>query len=190
MKVTNMSESRPVRVNLVWDEATFLTGAKILYDYTLRHSWRRYLGWIFIALAQFGVVLALKQGTSGMLFLGTLLMIYWYFLRWPSRKAALKRQFAQAELAGKKLRIVADDSELKVDGAPLPWSAVHLALSTPEGYLLAIENGFLYLPRNVFADERQRRSFGNLLAAHARRFEKWPEKPAAWTGKGGSGTIG
>jgi len=183
MKVTNMSESRPVRVNLVWDEATFLTGAKILYDYTLRHSWRRYLGWLFIALAQFGVVLALKQGTSGMLFLGTLLTIYWYFLRWPSRKAALKRQFARAELAGKRLKIVADDSGLKVDGSPVPWEAVGVALSTPTGYLLVIDNGFLYFPRSIFSDETQRRAFGNLLAEHTGHFEKYPSAKTRAAGR-------
>ena len=175
--------SPTIRLKLPWEESTFLEGAKILFDYTERHSWRRFLGPIFVVMALLGLLLAIRQGPAGLLFAGTLLSIYWYALRWRQKRRTLSEQFARAELAGKRLKIVADDSGLKVDGSPIPWEAVGVALSTPTGYLLVIDNGFLYFPRSIFSDETQRRDFGNLLAEHTEHFEKFLSQKARLTGR-------
>jgi len=169
------TQSEKLRIDLPWEEETFLQGAKILYDYTRKHSWRRYLGPIFVGVALFGLIIALRTGMGGMLFVGSLLSIYWYVLSWRRKKQSLKAQFAQAELAGKRLRIVADEKGLKADGSPIPWEAISLTLSTPRGYLLVIDNGFLFFHREIFPDKQTRRRFGDLLAEHtAGRFRKFP----------------
>ena len=50
--------------SLTWDEKAFVKGAKLAYDFDMRHTRRRYAGWLFIALTQFGVVGAINHGVS------------------------------------------------------------------------------------------------------------------------------
>ncbi len=125
-----------------WDEERFLEGAKAYYDYSLKHSKKRLIGWIFIAILQFGIVMLLKQGTYGMFLLGSILTIYWYFLRWPIRKALLKIAFKKSPLANKDIEIEVNDKVLinnqKIDLIDL--------IKLENGYLLIFEKGFFYLP--------------------------------------------
>jgi hypothetical protein len=168
-----MSEAPVVRITLPWEEATFLEGAELWDHLRLRRSPKRYLGPLFLLLALLGLGITLETGSVGLFFAGTLLSIYWYLVRGRVRKKELREQFARAELAGKPLKVRADASGLRVDGAPIPWEAVRGAVATERGYLLLIDTGFLWFPRKLFADDGDRRAFGNLLAEHLLPFEKW-----------------
>ncbi len=173
MKAMSMSEPE-LRLELPWDEATFLEGAKLAYDYDMRHSWRRYLGWFFIALTQFGVVAALRQRTVGLLLISTLLVIYWYGLRWPMRRWMLKRFFAREERA-QKLQVVLSEDGICLDEACLPWEGFRRAILAPNGALLEMGGGtYLYFPRRFFPDDESRSRFAKTLKkriVHVVRFD-------------------
>ncbi len=152
-----MSENT-VTVEYLWDEDLYLEAAKAAYDYELEHSPRRFMGWIFIALTQFGVVAALKQGVFGLLFISTLLVIYWYFLRWPMRRAMLRRRFAASGTAGKRFRFEIDDRGVVSPARTIPWDDILSVVRVSNGYLLYSGREFLYFPDNAFsgADARLR----------------------------------
>ncbi|WP_353663136.1 YcxB family protein [Hydrogenimonas sp. SS33] len=155
-----MSEPQTVRLFLPWDEATFLEGAKIAYDYDMRHTWRRYAGWFFIALTQFGVVDALRHKAIGLLLVSTLLVIYWYGLRWPMRRRMLRRFFRAHPDAGKTLEISLLKEGVCVKEGCIPWERFSRALLSPKGYLLQMEaDAFIYLPRRIFPDSETRNAF-------------------------------
>ncbi|WP_457597854.1 YcxB family protein [Hydrogenimonas sp.] len=159
-------------LRLRWDEATFLEGAKLAYDYDMRHGWRRYAGWFFIALVQFGVVGALRYGQNGLLLLSTLLVLYWYFLRWPIRQKALRRFFNSSGYAGKELRIEPEEGGICIDGQCLPWREFRRVIASEKGYLLDMEDAFLYLPRRIFPDAETRNTFVALLREHIEKFQR------------------
>ncbi len=163
---------KPIGLSIDWNEAAFLQGAKLLYDTTLKHSPRRFLGWAFIALAQFGVVMAVRQGTVGMLLLGTLLSIYWYFLRWPLRKAALLREFRRSATAGKRLGVVLRDEGIAIDGETVAYDAVQRVLAALQGYVLLIGDGFLFVPDSAFSDAKTRERFSSALIERVGSFER------------------
>jgi len=159
-------------LRLKWDEATFLEGAKIAYDYDMRHGWRRYAGWFSIALVQFGVVGAIRYGHNGLLLLSTLLVLYWYFLRWPVRQKALRRFFRSSGYAQKELSIEPEEEGLRIDGTPVLWREFRRVIASKEGYLLDMGDAFLYLPRRVFADSGSRNAFVALLRERIETFQR------------------
>jgi hypothetical protein len=167
--------SDPVELTLVWDEETYLKGAKIAYDLMMKQTARRYVGWFFIALVQFGVVGALRAGTYGLLLLSTLLVIYWYGLRWPLRKAALRRFFKKSPFAGERLRIVAEDGGLCINDRCVPWHEFTRVLATKDGYLLDMKESFLFIPKGRFESSDTRESFSSLLRSKVGTFEKVDE---------------
>ena len=164
--------SEPIRVRMTFDEKTYLDGAKIAYDVTMKRTGRRYVGWFFIALAQFGVVGALRTGTYGLLLLSTLLLLYWYLLRWPLRKTALRRIFHRSPYADRDLVLEAGEGGLCVDDKCIPWFEFTRVLATPKGYLLDMNDAFLFLPRDAFDDGNMRDAFVALLRTHVKHFEK------------------
>ena len=133
-------------MKIKWDEDIFLEGAKAYYDYSLKHSKKRVLGWIFIAILQFGIVMLLKQGTYGMVLLGSILTLYWYFLRWPIRKLLLKKAFKKSPLANKEINIDINKNGLLIDNQELSFENIQDVIKSDRGYLLVIDKGFIYFP--------------------------------------------
>ena len=86
--------SKQVEASFVWSESVALRSSELFYKYEFRHSYRRYLGWLFIAMAQFGVVGALKHDAYGMLIVSSFLLLYWYGVRWQLRKRLVLSQFS------------------------------------------------------------------------------------------------
>ncbi len=155
--------SEPLALEVTWDEATFLEGAKNAYDFDMHHTWRRYMGWFFIALTQFGVVAAVRHGSVGLLLVSTLLVLYWYGLRWPLRKRMLKRFFARMPDAGKRLRLRISENGLCVDEKCIEWNRFRRAILSSKGYLLEMGDAFLYIPRRTFPDAETRNAFVGMM---------------------------
>ncbi len=69
------------KVKFKLERDSFVEASLFTYRYQLKSSPKRFLGFIFIAMSQFGVVSLLQTGQSGLLLLSSILLIYWYFLR-------------------------------------------------------------------------------------------------------------
>ena len=164
--------SEAITLTLDWDEDTYLKGAKVAYDLQMRQGWRRYAGWLFIAMVQFGVVGALMAGRYALLLLSTLLVLYWYGLRWPMRKAALKRLFARSDRADQTLHLRADEKGLCIDDRCVGWETFRRVVAATEGYLLEMQEGVLFIPKSRFEDGETQRRFVSLLREKVPRFEK------------------
>lgn len=165
--------SEPLTLEVTWDEATFLEGAKTAYDYDMRHTWRRYMGWFFIALTQFGVVAAVRHGSVGLLLVSTLLVLYWYGLRWPLRKRMLKRFFARMPDAGKRLRLDVGEEGICVDDRCVEWNRIGRAILSDSGYLLEMGDAFLYIPRRSFRNAESRNEFVGTLKQKVREVSEF-----------------
>ncbi len=140
-------------IKLPWSEVLFLEGAKLAYDYDMRYSWRRYMGWFFIALTQFGVVGALRKGAIGLLLISTLLVIYWYALRWPMRKKMLKRFFRSQEKE-QTITLTLSKSGICTDNECIPWDRFDRTIISIKGILLDMGAGsYLYLPRSILNEQ-------------------------------------
>ncbi len=67
------------KIKFKLDKDSFVKASLFTYRYELSKSPKRFLGFIFILMSQFGVVSLLRTGQVGLLLLSSLLLIYWYF---------------------------------------------------------------------------------------------------------------
>lgn len=143
--------SEKVSFSYRWDATNCMKAAEAAYTHRLRHSPMRFAGWIFIAMTQFGVVAAMKKGSVELLLLGTVLVVYWYFLRWPLRRAALKRRCAKN--AEETAHTVSADKEgLHTNEIVIPWHAVSSVVSLSDGFLINLDPDYLFFPKAVFKE--------------------------------------
>jgi len=162
--------SDAMKLDLHWSEDLFMEGAKLAYDYEMKHSWRRYVGWLFIAMTQFGVVGAVRYGENGLLLISTILVVYWYFLRWPLRKVALRRFFRKLSKGGSNMALELRDEGICIDEVCMPWSSFRRVVASSIGYLLDMGETFLYLPRSIFPDSESRNRFVGVLKDRIENF--------------------
>jgi len=165
-----MSEKN--KLVLKWDEDTYLKGAKVAYDIMMKTTFRRYVGWFFIALVQFGVVAMFRGGSYGLLLLSTLLIIYWYGIRWPMRKVALKRFFHKSPFAGQVLNVSPVDDGLCINDKCVPWSSFKYVFATKDGYLLDMEEGYLFIPKKHFNSSEERKKLSSILREKVEQYKK------------------
>ncbi len=155
--------SKKIKLVYVWDKEIFLQASKAIYDFNMKHSPKRFLGWFFIALVQFGVVGALKKDIYGLLIVSTFLVVYWYILRWPLRKNILLRGFMASDIKNHKFSIEIDENNLKIDENLIEWQEILEVISLSSGYLLYREDSFLFFPKSAFKSSEDREKFIEML---------------------------
>ena len=137
-------------ISYVWDRDNFEKSFESAYTYHYKNSARRYIGWLFIAMAQFGVVAALKKGQVGLLMLSTLLILYWYVVKkWLLRQRAI-RSFENSPLRDKKITLTVTDEAIEQDGQKIAWDAVE-GVESAGGDLILYHGGkSFYIPQKAF----------------------------------------
>ena len=154
-----------LKITYTWDKATYLQGSKSLYEDILRHSPKRFVGWFFIALSQFGLVAYFKKGAFGLLLISTVFLIYWYILRWPLRKLFILHAFKKSPLKNKEIIIELDDKKIIVNDILIPWSDVQRVLLEDKGFLLYYRDNYIFIPKSAF-DEENEKSFLNFIKSN------------------------
>ena len=150
---------KSINIKYIWDKSTFLKASESLYEYQLKHSKKRFLGWFFIALVQFGVVFALKQGTFGLLLLSSLLSLYWYILRWPMRRWMLSRGFDKSPLQNHTFNIQTSSSGLVVDDKLIIWNDIIEVICMTNGLIFFIGHDFMFVPFDAFDTASEQTNF-------------------------------
>jgi len=164
--------SKSIEINYTWDRETFIEASKATYDFELRHSPKRFFGWFFIAMTQFGVVGALKKDAYALLVIATVLVIYWYALRWPLRKLMINKTFDTTENKNHKFTMSADTSGIIVDGTLLSWDSLTEVVSMPKGFLVFHSGSFLYIPKLAFKDSESKDKFSHLAKESVKSYRK------------------
>ena len=159
MKNQAKSMSKNITLNFQWDKDTYMEAGELAYDYKMNYTPKKYMGWLFIALLQFGVVGALLKGTLAMLLFSTILLIYWYYLKKIIEKKILLSKFEKEEDANKKLHVEIKQEQIEINGKKIPWSDIPLIISSIKGYLVDCSDGFLFFPGRAFQQEEDKTEF-------------------------------
>jgi len=154
--------SKTIKISYIWDKENFLNASEATYNYNLKHSPKRFLGWIFMALTQFGVVGALKKDVYGLLIVSTFLVVYWYALRWPLRKFMFSKTFKNSPNQNHQFNMSANNEGIKVDDSFISWSEILEVVSLKDGFLLYYGSEFLYIPKNAFVNTNEKDNFSHL----------------------------
>ena len=161
-----------INFNYKWDKETYLKAAKVAYDYELKTSRKRYIGFFFIALTQFGVVAALKKGAIGLLLISTFLVVYWYLLRWPIRKISISKAFNKLPNANMDYSIKTDENGIKINSNLIPWSEIAEVIYLQDGFLIYAENNFFFFPATAFKTLEDKNDFAKLAKKFVKSYTK------------------
>ena len=154
-----MNTFKEIKIKYKWDRENFLKASEIVYNYELKNSPKRFLGWIFIALSQFGVVMAMKKGAIGLLAISTILILYWYSFRWKIRKYFINKTFDKLPNANQNFSIIAKKEGLYLNDKKINWSNILEIISLKEGVLLYIDKNFLFFPKESFKNFEEKKYF-------------------------------
>ena len=126
-----------------------------------KNSNKKYIGWFFVALLQFGVVGALKHNSYGFLILSTIGLTYWYGFRWRIREYFIKKTFDKSQLANKQIELLAtDDSIVSHDGnEQIPYSDIKEYKRIDDAIIIYHKIGTLYIPNSSFISYDEKEAF-------------------------------
>ena len=167
-----MNMSKSIKINYIWSKELFLEASKATYEFELRHSPKRFLGWFFIAMTQFGVVGALKKDAYGLLLISTFLVVYWYFFRWRIRKFIITKTYESSHEKDTQFSMLAKKNGLEVNGSLLTWNDITEAVSLEDGFLLYYGETFLYIPKLAFVSIEEKDLFSHLAKDNVINYRK------------------
>jgi len=142
--------SKPIEVSFTWNKELALKTSKLYYDYDMRHSNKRYVGWFFVALVQFGIVGALKHNSYGLLYLSTFLVAYWYYGRWFLRKRMLARYYDKNNAQNIEIHFDIDGNGLHGKEKNISWDEVLKVIELEEGVLVQAKENALFFANTAF----------------------------------------
>jgi len=145
-----MSISKPIEINFKWTKELALNGSKIYYDFDMKHSRKRYIGWIFVALVQFGIVGALKHNSFGMLYLSTVFVIYWYYGRWYLRQNMIIKYYNNLNIKDTEVTFFVDKDGFKSNNNLISWDEIVKVLQIDKDILIQSTSNTLYFTRDSF----------------------------------------
>ena len=166
--------SDPITLHYLWNRSNVQHLFDATYRYEFAHSARRYIGWFFIALLQFGVVGALLKGSVGLLLFSTLVLLYWYAgKKWIARRRAM-RSFESSPFRDKEIQIEVTDDGLAIQGEAepthWPWASLDGVMPLGDDLLIHKAPYAHYIPAAAFTslEEKSRfktmaRKYGKLL---------------------------
>jgi hypothetical protein len=139
-----------MEISYCWDRENFAKSFENAYTYHYKNSPRRYIGWLFLAMAQFGVVAALKKGQIGLLMLSTILILYWYVgKKWLVKKRAMA-SFEKSPLKDKMITLKVSEEGIEQDGTLVPWDQIEGVVEAGDDLMLYLSGKSHYLPGNGF----------------------------------------
>ena len=151
--------SKPIEVSFEWNKELALKTSKLYYDYDMRHSNKRYVGWFFVALVQFGIVGALKHDSYGLLYLSTFLVGYWYYGRWFLRKQMLERYYDRNNPQNLQIEFSIDESGLHGKEKNISWDEILKVIALEEGVLVQAQENALFFANAAFKKESDKTRF-------------------------------
>jgi len=151
------------KIEFEWNKQKALQASKIVYDWDMKHSPKRFVGWLFIALTQFGIVGALKHNAFGLLFISTFLVLYWYVFRWQVRKYFLNKFYAKQLPSPVTIVLDVTDEGITHNNQLFSWDEVYGVRVIDDAILLQLQGELLFFSKDAFATYEEFQEFKELL---------------------------
>jgi len=155
---------RSAPMTFPWDEKLYVTAGEIVFRYKMAYSYWKYVGYFFVALIPFGLLHVIDKGSYSLLYLGTILSIYWYIVRRYMHTVRLKKHFKKEPVSKSKMVFQIGKKGMRINGNMIPWDHFTAVIVHPKGFLLERPEGYPYLPATAFADDEAVEAFMDILA--------------------------
>lgn len=142
-----------------WNEQTYVVAGEIAHRYKTKHTYKKYFGYFYIALAFFGAIAGAQKGDYSMLWVGTIGTVYWYLLRGMISRARFKQNFKKEPIKHGIMKIFISSKVINVSGNKIPWDSISKVILHKNGFLLERPEGYPYLPATAFANDQEVEEF-------------------------------
>jgi len=160
-----MNISKPIKVSYIWNRENIDKLFEESYKYQFNNSSKRYVGWLFIAIMQFGVVAALKKNSFALLLFSTILIIYWYYgKKLIARKRAIK-SFENSPFKDKKIEMDIDEDGITIlsnNNEKWKWEDIDEVVSLGDDIMIYKYPNFHYIPSNGFKSMEEKSKFKSI----------------------------
>ena len=159
-----MSMSKSIKVNYIWNKESIDKLFEASYRYQFENSKKRYIGWLLIAIMQYGIVLALKRDVFAVLLFSTIMLAYWYYgKKWIARKRANK-SFEQSQFKDKNIEINIDKKgfEISYNSEKWSWEEIDEVVILGDDIMIYKYPNFHYIPSNGFQSSKDKKQFLSL----------------------------
>jgi hypothetical protein len=168
--MSQMSIFNPIEISYTWDRENFEKAFSKSYTHQFKNSARRYIGWFFVALAQFGVVAALKGGSIGLLMLSTILILYWYVIKkWLVHQRAIKA-YENSPLKDSQIKLHITEDDILQDNTFLSWEEIQGLVPIEDAILLYHKEKAFYIPATAFKSIEDKSALKSLAKQKGRLF--------------------
>jgi hypothetical protein len=163
--------SKPIKISYIWNRENIDKLFEASYKYQFNNSAKRFIGWFFIALLQYGVVIALKKDAYAILLFSTIMLFYWYYGKKFIAKKRAYKSFENSEFKDKKIEM-----SISKDGFTLlfpnsekwSWSEVQEVIVLGDDIMLYKHPNFHYIPSNGFESVEEKSRFKSLVKKYGR----------------------
>ncbi len=142
-----------ITLEFPWNKDTYVKAGEIAYKYKMNYSYKKYVGYFFLAMLLYGILVSVGSQKYLILYLGTLLSIYWFYIKGMLQKSRLKKQFEKENFGNFTMKFSINKTGIKINGNFVPWSHISLVIAHPQGFLLERKEGYPYLPATAFKSE-------------------------------------
>jgi len=163
--------SKPIKISYIWNRENVDSLFEASYKYQFEHSRKRYVGWFFIALLQYGIVVALKKEAFAILLFSTIILFYWYYgKKWIAKRRA-EKSFEHSEFKDKKIEMLIDKDGytlLSPHQEKWSWSEVQEVIVLGDDIMLHKYPNFHYIPEKGFESMEEKSRFKSLVKQYGR----------------------
>jgi hypothetical protein len=160
--------SKPIKISYIWNKNNIDKLFEASYKYLFENSSKRYIGWFFIAMAQFGVVALFKKGSFALLLFSTIILVYWYYVKKLIAKKRAIKAFEESPFKNKRIDILVDENGFKTPSNNRSWKWEDIQKVIPVGEDILIYNNpnFHYIPSSGFKSIEDKSYFKSLAKQH------------------------
>jgi hypothetical protein len=161
--------SKPIEINYTWNQENVERLFDASYKYQFNHSGKRFIGWLFIALLQYGVVVAFKKDAFAVLLFSTIMLAYWYYGKKVIAKKRAHKAFEKSPFKEKKIEMQINEDGfvlLSPNQEQWSWDEVQEVIILEDDIMLYKHPHFHYIPLNGFASIEEKSRFKKMAREH------------------------
>ena len=166
-----MNMSKSIKISYIWNRENVDRLFEASYKYQFNNSAKRFIGWFFIALLQYGVVVALKKDAFAILLFSTIMLFYWYYgKKWITKKRADK-SFENSPFKDKKIEMSIDKNGfilISNNNEKWSWDEVQEVITLEDDIMLYKHPNFHYIPSNGFESIEEKSRFKSMVKKYGK----------------------
>ena len=148
-----------ISLEFPWTQERFVKAGQITYKYQMAYSYKKFIGYAFIAVMIYGLIFK----SYDLLYIGLIFSVYWYYIRPYLQSTRLKKAFIKEGLHEGNIRFIINKKGVSINNSLIPWDHITKVIIHQDGFLLTRNEGYPFLPLNAFNSDDDAKAFLNLV---------------------------